>query len=231
MQWPVPDRPLWPDRITCQGTGTLALGPEREPTHTTPEYLGGCGRGRKDRRESVMNVLVVYSSRYGSTREIAERLADRIRSGGLGVEVQDVKAADDLAGFDAFVIGSAVFMGHWRKDAVDFVRAHQAVLAGHPTWLFSSGPLGTDETDAQGHDVRTEAEPREAAEFRDSIKPREHRVFFGVLNPGKLGFRDRAIRGLPAGQALLPEGDFRDWGVIDAWGRDIAGQLTSAQAG
>lgn len=178
-----------------------------------------------------MNVLVAYSSRYGSTREIAERLADRIRSGGLDVKVEDVKAADELAGFDAFVIGSAVFMGHWRKEAVDFVRANQATLAGRPTWLFSSGPLGTDETDAQGHDVRTEAEPKEAAEFRASIRPRDHRVFFGVLNPGKLGFRDRAIRGLPAGRALLPEGDFRDWEEIDAWGREIASQLTPERVG
>jgi menaquinone-dependent protoporphyrinogen oxidase len=79
--------------------------------------------------------------------------------------------------------------------------------------------------------VRAEAEPKEAAEFRDSIRPRDHRVFFAVLSPGKLGFRDRAIRGLPAGRALLPEGDFRDWAEIDAWARDIAGQLTPARIG
>ena len=131
----------------------------------------------------------------------------------------------DLSGYSAFVIGSAAYLGHWLKDATAFVRRNQAVLAMKPVWLFSSGPLGTEPTDAQGRDKRGATEPKEFAEVKETIKPMGSRVFFGALDPGTLGFRDRALRTLPAGRALLPEGDFRDWPDIDAWAKGIARAL------
>lgn len=105
---------------------------------------------------------------------------------------------------------------------MEFVRRNRAVLADRPVWLFSSGPLGTEPTDAQGRDLTVVAVPKEIAEFTEAIHPRGHRVFFGVLDPSRLGLGERAIRKLPASRALLPEGDFRDWAHIEAWARDIA---------
>jgi menaquinone-dependent protoporphyrinogen oxidase len=54
-----------------------------------------------------MRVLVVYASRYGATREIADRVAATLRPQGLEATVQPAKDADDPAGYDAAVIGSA----------------------------------------------------------------------------------------------------------------------------
>ncbi len=178
-----------------------------------------------------MNVLVGYASKYGATRGIAERLADRLRADGLAAQAQPVTTVSDLSGYGAFVIGSAAYLGHWLSDATAFVRRNGAVLASQPTWLFSSGPLGTETTDAKGRDVRLAAEPKEIAELRRAIHPRDHRVFFGALDPTTLGFRDRAMRALPAGRALFPEGDFRDWPDIDGWAAGIAVELTAAPAG
>jgi menaquinone-dependent protoporphyrinogen oxidase len=98
-------------------------------------------------------------------------------------------------------------------------------------WLFSSGPLGTEPVDAQGRDLTVAAEPKEIAEFTGAIHPRGHRVFFGVLDPGRLGLGERALRKLPAARALMPEGDFRDWAQIEAWARVIAGDLALGTAG
>jgi len=123
------------------------------------------------------------------------------------------------------VVGSAVYAAHWQKEALAFVRQNRAVLASRPVWLFSSGPLGTEATDAQGRDLTVAAEPKEIAEFEGAIGPKGHRVFFGALDPGKLGFSERAIRKLPAARTMLPEGDFRDWSEIDAWASDIAHDL------
>ena len=142
-----------------------------------------------------------------------------------------IDATGDLSDYGAFVIGSAAYFGHWRKEAIEFVRNNRAALTDRPTWLFSSGPLGTEPTDAQGRDQRVVAEPREIAEFREAITPRDHHVFFGALDPGKLGFRDRTIRSLPAARAMMPEGDFRDWHEIEAWALRIAGELMPAAAG
>lgn len=178
-----------------------------------------------------MKVLVAYASKYGATREIAERLADRLSAAGLEAQAQPVTTVSDPSGYGAFVIGSAAYLGHWLKEATEFVRRNQAVLATKPVWLFSSGPLGTEPTDAQGQDKPGATEPKEFAEFEETIKPIGTRVFFGALDPGKLGFRDRAMRTLPAGRALFPEGDFRDWPDIDAWAAGIAVELTAAPAG
>ncbi len=173
-----------------------------------------------------MLVLVAYASKYGATREIAERIAEELRSAGHGVEARSVKAAGDLAGYEAFVIGSAVYFGHWLKEAAEFVRRNRAVLVDRPVWLFSSGPLGTEARDPQGRDLREVSEPKEIAEFREAIRPRDHRVFFGVLDRGKLGFAHRLLASLPASRASWAvDGDFRDWRDIESWADGISHEL------
>jgi menaquinone-dependent protoporphyrinogen oxidase len=178
-----------------------------------------------------MTILVGYASKHGATQQIALRIAETLRNAGLEVDVRPVTAAGDLASYGAFVIGSAVYFGAWRKEAAAFVRRHQTVLAGRPVWLFSSGPLGTAQTDAQGQDLREAAVPKEIAAFTDALAPRDHRVFFGALDPTRLGVAERLIRALPAGRELLMEGDFRDWADVEAWARSIAHELAPVPAG
>lgn len=177
-----------------------------------------------------MSILVSYASKHGATQQIAERIAETLRAAGQAAEARPVNAIGDPASYDAFVIGSAVFYGSWLKEAAAFVRRHRILLSGRPVWLFSSGPLGTATTDDQGRDLREAAEPKEIAEFRQAVQPRDHRVFFGVLDPGTLGFSERLVRSLPAGRALMPEGDFRDWADIDAWAERIGRELAQVPA-
>ena len=174
-----------------------------------------------------MRVLVVYASRYGATQEIAERVAATLREQGLETTVQPAKHADDPAGYDAAVIGSAAYYFHWMKPATEFVRRNCVTLTSRPVWLFSSGPLGTEAKDAQGRDVRAATEPKEIAEFKETIRPRDHRVFFGALIPSKLKFAHRLLLKLPANRdnALFPVGDFRDWSDVEAWANRIAQAL------
>lgn len=138
--------------------------------------------------------------------------------------MQPVQHADDPKGYDAAVIGSASYFFRWMKRATEFVQRNRDVLANMPVWLFSSGPLGTEAKDAQGRDLCVLTEPKEIAEFRENIKARDHRVFFGALHASKLGFTHRLILKLPANRdnAIFPEGDFRDWGDIEAWANGIA---------
>jgi menaquinone-dependent protoporphyrinogen oxidase len=180
--------------------------------------------------EQKVRVLVGYASKHGATQQIAERIAEQLTGSGREAEARPVKSAGDLAGYDAVVIGGAAYYGSWLKEAAEFVRRNQATLASRPVWLFSSGPLGTAATDAEGRDLRVAAEPKEFAEFKEAIKPRGLRVFFGALAPRKLGFSERLLRGLPAGRALLPEGDFRDWQEIEAWAEEIAHELAPVSA-
>jgi menaquinone-dependent protoporphyrinogen oxidase len=58
--------------------------------------------------------------------------------------VQDVGAID---GYDAVVLGSAVYLGNWMKPAKEFAVREAAALAAVPVWLFSSGPIGSPPED------------------------------------------------------------------------------------
>jgi menaquinone-dependent protoporphyrinogen oxidase len=173
-----------------------------------------------------VKVLVAYASKYGATQGIAERIVGTLNAAGHHAEARPIADAGDLGGLDAVVVGSAAYMGHWLKGAAEFVRRNSNALAARPVWLFSSGPLGTKTTDAEGRDLRVGAVPGEIAELRSAISARDHRVFFGALDPRKLVLGHRLVRALPAGRALLPEGDFRDWPEIEAWARQIADELS-----
>ena len=89
-----------------------------------------------------MKVLVCAASRHGSTDEIARAIAVVLRSFELEVDLFAPDDVDSVSGYDAVIIGSAVYAGHWLRPAVDVVARHRDELVGRPVFLFSSGPLG-----------------------------------------------------------------------------------------
>jgi menaquinone-dependent protoporphyrinogen oxidase len=161
-----------------------------------------------------MTVLVAYASKHGSTQGIAERIAEKLRQLGKESEVRPLDAVEDPGSYEALVIGSAIYYGSWMKEATEWVHRNQAVLAQRPVWLFSVGPLGTEVKDA-------EQQPKEMAEFQQAIRPREQRVFFGLLDHHRLSFAERMV----VKAVRAPEGDFRDWQAIEAWVESIAQEL------
>jgi menaquinone-dependent protoporphyrinogen oxidase len=184
-----------------------------------------------------MNVLVAYATKHGSTIGIAERIGSTLSAEGLDVTVQSVAESGPLAGYDAFVIGSAAYMGGWLGEATTFVRRNRSMLAERPVWLFSSGPVGADKVDKNGRDVLIASEPTEFAEFEAAIHPRAKRVFFGAYDPDAPpigtaeGLMGRFLRLMPAVRTVLPAGDFRDWPEIERWAKEIAGQLQAVRVG
>jgi menaquinone-dependent protoporphyrinogen oxidase len=190
----------------------------------------------------MTKVLVVYGSRHGGTRGIAERIGDVLRTEGLEAVVASANEAADVQSADAVVIGSGVYMGSWLNEPLDFMRRHQDALVARPTWLFSSGPLlgstkstpGADQVtdalgpaDGPGSGGRKKVEASSAA-----IHPRDHRVFFGAFDPKDppKSMSERVVRMMPAAKNMLPPGDFRNWDAIEAWAREIAMTLASPVA-
>jgi menaquinone-dependent protoporphyrinogen oxidase len=177
-----------------------------------------------------MKVLVAYASRHGATKGIAERAAQILETRGHEVTLEPADQVSGVAGFDAFIIGSAGYAGHWLKEASGFVREHRALLASRPVWLFSSGPISTDLVDAKGRDVFEAARPAEFAEFAESIHPRDATIFFGAFDPDAkpIGLMERIgapFMRMPAVREAMPAGDFRDWPRIEAWVEHIALEL------
>jgi menaquinone-dependent protoporphyrinogen oxidase len=162
----------------------------------------------------VSKILVAYASKHGSTEGIARGLADRFRELGHEADTRSVTGDLDLEGADAVVLGSAIYAGSWMKEATEFAHRHADALGRVPVWLFSSGPLGTE---VQDH----EEQPRQLAELTETLRPKEHRIFFGALDQSKLGFGERIL----VKAVKAPDGDFRDWDQIRDWAAAIAEQL------
>ena len=180
-----------------------------------------------------MHVLVAYASRQGATQGIAERIAQTLEKSGVTAEARPAATIKGVAGYDAFVIGSAAYMFHWEKDATSLVRRNRAALAGKPVWLFSSGPLGTAPVNEKGQNQKVAAIPKEIPELRKALNARDHRVFFGAYERDRkpIGLAERFVSMMPAAKEGLPFGDFRDWPEIEAWATEIAGELRMATAG
>lgn len=177
-----------------------------------------------------MRVLVTYASRYGATEGIAQRIAEVLRARGLEVEIARCSDVDSVTGFDAYIVGSAVYEFNWLKDAREFVKRHTDELATHPTWLFSSGPVGTDTVDKQGRDVLTGAEPKQFGDYAELLHPRGTQVFRGAFDHDKVRGADRIFAWIPAIREILPEGDYREWQVIEAWAQSVADSLQPSAA-
>jgi len=160
-----------------------------------------------------MKVVIVVGSKHGSTRSIAEAVGDELRKGGVEASLVDSDAATSLDGFDAAVVGSAVYVGRWMKDARAFLEANRESLRRLPLWLFSSGPLGDGS--------RQPDELADVRAFADDVQARDHRVFAGSLDKADLSLAERAtVRVVHA-----PYGDAREWDEIRSWAATIAAEL------
>ncbi|MFI5612054.1 flavodoxin domain-containing protein [Amycolatopsis sp. NPDC051903] len=170
-----------------------------------------------------MRILVAVATRHGSTREIAEQIAATaaaaLNETGVAAEVGVVDAGHvtSFAGYDAVVLGSAVYFGRWLESARRLAHEHREELRRVPVWLFSSGPVGN----VVGED------PVDVSDVLAATGAREHRLFGGRVERANLRFTDRAVVVALRAQ----DGDNRDWPMIRAWARAIAGELAVVPAG
>ena len=163
-------------------------------------------------------ILVAYATKYGSTGNIAEKIGEVLRQEGLQTDVVPIDRVRDLTPYKAVILGSAVYIGKWRKEAVEFLKKNVLALAERPVWLFSSGPTGEGDPVEllKGWRIPAELQP-----LIDQIKPRDIAVFHGSLSVEKMNFIEKGL----IKNVKAPVGDFRDWEAITAWANSIGDAL------
>ncbi len=170
------------------------------------------------------NVLVTYASKYGATREIAQKIGEVFRQAGLQVDIFPVDDTLDIIPYKAIILGSAIYVGKWQKEAVQFLRANEKILASRPVWIFSSGPTGEGDPVTLVEGLRL---PAALQPVVDRIHPLDIAVFHGHINPDKISFIEKwAIKSL----VKKPFGDFREWTAITSWATSIADILNNKNA-
>jgi menaquinone-dependent protoporphyrinogen oxidase len=160
-----------------------------------------------------LHVLVAYGSRNGGTEGIAEVVAATLRECGIDAQAREAAGVRDLRGYEAVILGGALYNRQWHRDAQRFSRRHGTALRERPAWLFSSGPL-----DAAGAASDPPPVPAVAA-VANRIGARGHRTFGGRLDDGAKGFIAHAMVRNGRG------GDFRDMEQVSTWAREVAASL------
>lgn len=167
---------------------------------------------------NLPTILIAFASKHGGTQEIAAAIGTALEEEGLGVTVRSVDDVADTRGFDAVILGSAVYMGRWLSNARDFADTHADDLRTKPVWLFSSGPIGEP--------PKPEGDSSDAKAVGMKLGAIEHRLFNGRLDKARLGFAEKAVVwGVGA-----EEGDFRDWKAVAVWAKGVAGRLKKQPA-
>lgn len=167
-------------------------------------------------------VLVVHATRYGSTHEVAERIAATLREKGLKVDVQAARQVRTLEGYRAVVLGAPLYIGRWLKDAHRFLARNQEGLAQRPVAIFALGPTRAEEMEAP--DVRAQLD-QELNKY-PWLKPVAAELFGGKYDPATLRFPDSLLAALPASPLHgAPASDARDWEEIRAWAEALHGKL------
>ena len=160
-----------------------------------------------------MRVLVTTASKHGSTEEIGRFIGEVLVEQGIEVGALPPEDVISLHRYDAVIMGSAVYAGHWMTSMKKMAHRLAPELLDRPVWLFSSGPIGDP--------PKPEEDPVDVAPLMEATGARGHAVFAGKLDKGVLGFAEKAI----VAAFKVSDGDFRDWEEIRGWSTGIAEEL------
>lgn len=157
-------------------------------------------------------ILITYATRAGSTVEVAAAIGETLAARGFEAEVKPIKEKPSLEGYQAVLVGSAIRMGNWLPEAVEFVKDNQTALNQMPVALFTVHMLNRED-DEESHANRMAY----LKDVRPLLKPVEEIFFAGRFDMSRLSFLDRMIS--KAVKAV--DEDCRDWDRIRGWAQTV----------
>jgi menaquinone-dependent protoporphyrinogen oxidase len=158
-------------------------------------------------------IMVGYATRYGSTAEIADIIAEELRALGYIVDCVPLqKARSGPEGYDAAVLGSPLYMGKWLAEAREYVSRERVALGKIPVAVFSVGYTFRDQSPPV-----IQAGCDALSDVTGFIPVRDHAFFTGKVDMEKVSAADRAILSL----AKVTPGDFRNEDMVRAYARRL----------
>ncbi|MBJ3593752.1 menaquinone-dependent protoporphyrinogen IX dehydrogenase [Salmonella enterica subsp. enterica serovar Saintpaul] len=176
-----------------------------------------------------MKTLILFSSRDGQTREIAEYLASELKELGVWADVVNLHRTDepDWKNYDSVVIGASIRYGHYHSAFQEFVKKHATQLNAMPSAFYSVNLV------ARKPEKRTPQTNSYARKFLMSSpwRPDRSAVIAGALLYPRYRWYDRVmiklIMKMSGGETdTNKEVVYTDWEQVASFAREIA-QLTN----
>jgi len=179
-----------------------------------------------------MKALVVYGTRGGATKQIADEIGKTLDEQGFAATVRNAKETRgiDVNAYDLVIVGSSVWATMWKRQATGFVKRNAKKLAGKKVALFSSGLLGSEP--AKADEARKSIE-RQSAKF-PAIRPLALAYFGGYVDFEHPPFfarpmatamkKDLEKKGVAVGKSY----DTRDFAAIRNWAAEVAARAKQA---
>ncbi len=166
---------------------------------------------------NTKSILVAFASRYGSTQEAAETIANVLRQSGLRVDLLPMREVKSLERYDALVLGAAIYNTKWNPEAHAFLSRHEEILRRRPVAIFSLGPT----TRNPAAKKRSLGQLNKDLAKYPWLKPVALEMFVGKYDLTKLGFGSVG--------RLIPLPDNRDPDAARAWATALPAQLEHAE--
>ncbi|HSB65786.1 MAG TPA: flavodoxin domain-containing protein [Anaerolineales bacterium] len=158
------------------------------------------------------SVLLVYATRYGSTREVAEAITTTLREDGVKVDIQPMQDVRNLDNYSSVVLGAAIYNARWHPEAHKFLSKFQETLKQIPVAIFALGPLSTSDAAM----LRSRRQLDMELEKYPWLKPVAVEMFVGKSDPANLGIFDKLFS---------KASDHRDWKAVRTWANTLPAQL------
>jgi menaquinone-dependent protoporphyrinogen oxidase len=172
------------------------------------------------------SVLIAYATRYGSTKEVSEKIGQILIQSGFEVDVLPCKKVEKIESYQFIVIGAPFYIGSMLKDAKNFLLKNQDILSRKPVAFFALGPIGNTEKELTDTQNQLENEFQQFPWF----KPISTAMFGGKYDPEKLRFLDKLLTKPPASPLHnLAANDARNWDEIKVWAENLSSELLTAE--
>lgn len=178
----------------------------------------------------MARVLFVYSSVYGQSRKVCERLQTHLAAQAHACEILPIDTASlDPAAYDAIVIGASIRHGKHNPAVMEFIQKHRAALDAKPSAFFSVSLVARK----PGKNTAETNPYAKAFLARSPWKPKLAAVFGGVLDYQRYGLFDRyaikLIMTITKGPTDLNTAvEFTDWNAVDRYGERLAALVAGA---
>ena len=172
-----------------------------------------------------MKILILFSTKDGHTRKIAEYLAEKLAELGKGAEVVNLHTAGkiDWEKYDKVVLGASIRYGYYRAEVHKFVKKYIAQLTAIPSAFYSVNLV------ARKPEKRTPETNAYAQKFltKSPWRPDHSEVIAGALLYPRYSWYDRFLIKLIMKQTggeidTSKEYIYTDWEQVSKFAKTIA---------